>query len=125
KMGRKWGSLYWQLDDCWPVASWSGIDYYGRWKALHYFARRFFAPVLVSPVEEKGTVNVWIVSDRRTDTPAHLTVRLLDFSGRELARREQDVVLAANASRLYLSVGRKEILGAADPKKVMLVAEVS
>ena len=43
------GSLYWQLDDCWPVASWSGIDYYGRWKALHYYARRFFAPVLVEP----------------------------------------------------------------------------
>ena len=41
------GSLYWQLDDCWPVASWSSIDYYGRWKALQYAARRFFAPVLV------------------------------------------------------------------------------
>jgi beta-mannosidase len=124
-MGRNWGSLYWQLDDCWPVASWSGIDYYGRWKALHYFARRFFAPVLVSPVDDKGTINVWGVSDRRTDAAARLTVRLLDFSGRELARREQDVVLAANASRIYLSFRKHELLGAADPKKVALVAELA
>lgn len=46
------GAVYWQLNDCWPVISWSSVDYYGRWKALHYFARRFFAPVLVSCHEE-------------------------------------------------------------------------
>jgi beta-mannosidase len=46
------GAVYWQLNDCWPVASWSSIDYYGRWKALHYYARRFFAPVLLSCCEE-------------------------------------------------------------------------
>jgi beta-mannosidase len=50
--GRCMGALYWQLNDCWPVASWSSIDYTGRWKALHYFARRFFAPVLLSCREE-------------------------------------------------------------------------
>ena len=48
------GSLYWQINDCWPVASWSSIDYYGRWKALHYAAKRFHAPVLMS-VEDSGT----------------------------------------------------------------------
>ncbi|MEJ2212228.1 MAG: glycoside hydrolase family 2 protein, partial [Anaerolineae bacterium] len=42
------GTLYWQLNDCWPVASWSSLDYYGRWKALHYAARRFYAPLLLS-----------------------------------------------------------------------------
>ena len=47
------GTIIWQLNDCWPVASWSSIDYYGRWKALHYMARRFFAPVLLS-CEERG-----------------------------------------------------------------------
>lgn len=50
--GRCMGTIYWQLNDCWPVASWSSIDYYGRWKALHYFARRFFAPVMLSCEEE-------------------------------------------------------------------------
>ena len=50
--GRCMGTVYWQLNDCWPVASWSSIDYYGRWKALHYFAKRFFAPVMLSCEEE-------------------------------------------------------------------------
>ena len=50
--GRCMGAVVWQLNDCWPVASWSGIDYYGRWKALHYYEKRFFAPVLISCHEE-------------------------------------------------------------------------
>ncbi len=50
--GRCMGTVYWQLNDCWPVASWSSIDYYGRWKALHYYARRFFAPFMISCEEE-------------------------------------------------------------------------
>ncbi len=50
--GRCMGTVIWQLNDCWPVASWSSIDYTGRWKALHYYARRFFAPVLLSCEEE-------------------------------------------------------------------------
>ncbi len=125
QMGHNWGSLYWQLDDCWPVASWSGIDYFGRWKALHYAAKRFFAPVLVSVVEEGGTVKVWGISDRRTDTGAKLLVRLIDLSGRELWRREQDVRLAANASHPHLTLSKREALGGADPTRVVLVAELT
>lgn len=51
--GQCMGAIVWQLNDCWPVASWSSIDYFGRWKALHYYEKRFFAPVLLS-CEEKG-----------------------------------------------------------------------
>jgi len=119
------GSLYWQLDDCWPVASWSGIDYFGRWKALHYFARRFFAPVLASVVEEGGgAVRVYGISDRRADTAAHLTLRLLDFEGRELWRKESDVKLSANASQVVFSAPRADLLHGADPTRVVLVAEL-
>lgn len=50
--GRCMGAVFWQLNDCWPVASWASIDYEGRWKALHYGAKRFFAPVLLSCMEE-------------------------------------------------------------------------
>lgn len=50
--GRCMGAVIWQLNDCWPVASWSSIDYYGRWKALHYYEKRFFAPLLLSCQEE-------------------------------------------------------------------------
>lgn len=50
--GQCMGAIVWQLNDCWPVASWSSIDYFGRWKALHYFEKRFFAPVMISCCEE-------------------------------------------------------------------------
>ena len=53
--GHCMGTLVWQLNDCWPVTSWASIDYYGRWKALHYYEKRFFAPVLIS-CEEEGTL---------------------------------------------------------------------
>ena len=45
------GAIYWQLNDCWPVASWASVDSFGRWKALHYAAKRFFSPVLLSACE--------------------------------------------------------------------------
>lgn len=55
--GRCMGAVYWQLNDCWPVISWSSIDYYGRWKALHYYAKRFFAPLMIS-CEDQGWMSV-------------------------------------------------------------------
>jgi len=62
------GAIYWQLDDIWPVASWSSIDYYGRWKALHYFAKRFFAPVIIS-CEETGEQTVLANVNQEHDGP--------------------------------------------------------
>jgi beta-mannosidase len=125
---RRWpynaGSLYWQLDDCWPVASWSGIDYYGRWKALHYAARKFFAPVLVSPVEDNGNLRVYVVSDRRADAPMKLVVRLVDFEGKELWRHQQDVVAKANTSAVVWNTWKKDALRGADPAHVVLVTEL-
>jgi len=65
--GRCMGSLYWQLNDCWPVASWSSIDYYGRWKALHYGARRFYAPFTIS-IHEKEELSPHISYFIHNDT---------------------------------------------------------
>lgn len=61
--GRCMGTIYWQLNDCWPVASWSSIDYYGRWKALHYFAKRFYAPILLSACEDGTKVDLYVTND--------------------------------------------------------------
>ncbi len=55
--GRCMGAIYWQLNDIWPVASWASIDYFGRWKALHYYAKRFFAPVMISCHETGETTD--------------------------------------------------------------------
>jgi beta-mannosidase len=124
RMPYNMGSLYWQLDDCWPVASWSSIDYYGRWKALQYAARRFFAPVLVSPVDDNGTLRVFLVSDRRSDFGAHLTLRLVDFEGVERWRFERDVTVKALSSEAQFSAWKRDVLKGVDPSQVVLSAEL-
>ena len=60
------GALYWQLDDCWPVSSWASIDYFGRWKALQYATRRFYAPLLLSAEVEEDAVSLAVTNDRAT-----------------------------------------------------------
>jgi beta-mannosidase len=57
------GILYWQLNDCWPVASWSSLDYFGRWKALHYAARRFYAPLMLSIEDKPPKQGVYVSND--------------------------------------------------------------
>ncbi len=78
------GFLYWQLNDSWPVISWATMDYYGRPKAAMYMAKHFFEPVLVSPHEEDGKINIYVISDRIANENASLDVRLMDFGGKVL-----------------------------------------
>ncbi len=63
------GTLYWQLNDCWPVASWSSLDYFGRWKALHYAARRFYAPLLLSIEDQPASMQAIYVTQRPAARP--------------------------------------------------------
>lgn len=62
------GVLFWQINDCWPVASWASIDYFGRWKGLQYGAKRFFEPVLVSACEEGLSVEIFLTNETRKIT---------------------------------------------------------
>lgn len=64
--GRCMGSLYWQVNDCWPVASWSSIDYYGRWKPLHYYAKNFYAPLMCCAADTDGAVCLRVCCEQRT-----------------------------------------------------------
>jgi len=120
------GSIYWQLNDCWPVASWSSLDYYGRWKALHYYARRFYAPILVSPHQEEGNVAVYIVSDKTSPTVATLRVRVLSFDGNLLSDKSQPVQITPLSSKVYLTLPMLEIsnLPNCDLAKTVLVADL-
>ncbi|MGA2849631.1 MAG: glycoside hydrolase family 2 protein [Terracidiphilus sp.] len=121
------GSIFWQLNDCWPVASWSSIDYYGRWKALQYYARRFYAPILVSPHVEDGAVKVYVVSDKVKSEPAILRVRLMDFSGKVLLEEKQSVDVAPLTSKVYIAWPLKHLtdVGAADTSHVFVVADLT
>src|SRR6201997_4973915 len=98
------GSLYWQLNDCWPVASWASIDYYGRWKALHYYARRFYDDVLISPFLHDDKVDVYVVSDKLQPLSGTIHARLLDFSGKVLFEQTKNVQIPAQSSAIYFNV---------------------
>jgi beta-mannosidase len=123
-MPHNMGSLYWQLDDCWPVASWSSVDYSGRWKALQYYARRFYSPLLVSPHEEGGVVRLYVVSDRTDRLPAVVRARLLDFGGRVLSETSVPVEVEPLRSKSYLSLPASVLLEGRDPASVFLHCEL-
>ncbi|MEJ2746547.1 MAG: hypothetical protein P8183_01305 [Anaerolineae bacterium] len=92
------GTLYWQLNDCWPVASWSSLDYFGRWKALHYVARRFYAPVLLSIEDAPPQQGVYVTSDIRSTWQGHLRWSLETLDGDVLTAGEESVSAAPLAT---------------------------
>ncbi|MEL7147207.1 MAG: glycoside hydrolase family 2 protein, partial [Bacteroidota bacterium] len=105
------GTMYWQIDDCWPVASWSSIDYYGKWKALHYQVRKAYSQVLATHREQDGKLGVYVVSDELNTLPkATLEVKLLDFYGKELFADQKEIDIAANTSQEYASFNLKKML---------------
>ena len=85
------GSLYWQINDCWPVASWAGMDYYQNWKAMHYMAKKAFAPLLVSPYEADGKLIVSVISDRVEPVSADLQLVVMDFDGNPIWKDERPI----------------------------------
>lgn len=94
------GSLYWQLNDCWPGISWSSIDHFGNWKALHYEAKDAFENVLISFKSEGDQVDIYIVNDLLNDVDETLKVRLIDFQGNELWNLSKPVNVTSNSSML-------------------------
>lgn len=121
---RTMGVIYWQLNDCWPVASWSSIDYYNRWKALHYYARRFYDDVLISPHAHEDKVDVYVVSDKLQPFSGKIHVRLLDFSGNSLLDQVQDVQIPAQSSAIYLTLDRNNLSAKTDPRRSFLVFDL-
>jgi len=103
------GSLYWQLNDCWPVASWSSIDYYGNWKALHYYARRFYSPVLISLNCENDDYKFYIVSDVAEPIEAQLQVNIMTFTGTTFMKCEKQVLIRPFESAVFHSIRKKDI----------------
>lgn len=79
------GALYWQLNDIWAGVTWASVDYYGRWKLLHYGVKRFFSTVLVSPYDDgNNNMIVYVVSDRIEKSKSNLTIETWDWSGKIL-----------------------------------------
>lgn len=108
------GSLPWQLNDSWPVVSWSSIDYYGNWKAMHYQIRRAFAPVLVDAIKEGNNLSYYIMSDRLTDEELTLNLELMDFNGKVYRKQKVDGLLPANTSKLFYQEPVEQALAGRD-----------
>lgn len=118
------GSLYWQLNDCWPVASWSSIDYYGRWKALQYYARRFYQDVLVSPHLRGGKVEVAVVSDRMQPFRGVVRLQLMDFSGHVVSQKDVTVEIQPLSATQVWATSQSDYLQNSQPSDVFLHAEL-
>jgi len=123
---RAMGSIFWQLNDCWPVASWSSIDYFGRWKALQYYARRFYSPLLVSPHVEDGNFNVYVISDKTAPTAARLRLRLFTLAGKSLSDSTQEIQVPELSSKIYIQRPLAEFVNAngTDAANIFAVADL-
>jgi beta-mannosidase len=123
-MPRNMGSLYWQIDDCWPVASWSSIDYYGRWKALQYFARHFYENLLISPHEEDGRLKFYVVSDETKPTAATIRISVMDFNGKVIQKLDREMSIGPLASRSYFDMALSDLLKGTDAKSSFVYCEL-
>jgi len=121
-MPRGMGTLYWQLNDCWPVASWSSIDSHGRWKALHYMAAHFNAPILVSGLEDAtaGTVEVHLTSDLLADARGTVSWTVTDLEGEILDRGSQGVSIPARQNHRCAIIAVKRPLKDRGPREILV-----
>lgn len=104
------GTLYWQINDCWPVASWSSIDYYGNWKAMQYFVKKAFADILVSPVVENDSLKVYVVSDRLAAEKVKLSVDVLNIVSNETKPFMIETELEPNTSKVYYQIALRDMI---------------
>lgn len=119
------GTMYWQLNDCYPAISWSSMDSRYRWKALQYYAVRSFAPTLLSfeRVDSTATAVLWAITDRLAPQSGEVSLRLQDFAGKALWDTTLRAEVPANDNRELLRRADAELLRGADPRETYLVAE--
>lgn len=103
------GTLYWQLNDCWPVTSWSSIDYYGNWKAFHYQVKKSYENLIISVQEEDESYKVYLVNDNLEKRVGNLRIKHLDFNGKIISEIKLERDIEPNSSQVYYTISKKEI----------------
>lgn len=103
------GSLYWQLNDCWPVVSWSSMDFYGTRKASHYAAKRTFAKYLISCDRQPYSLDIFLISDDNKNRKGILITEIFDFKGKRIYADSQNISVAENTSLLVRSLADDDL----------------
>lgn len=119
------GTLFWQHNDCWPVASWSSRDYYGRWKAQHYFAREAYKDVLVSPIAKDDKLDIYIVSDRLTESKGTLNLKIIKLDGHIIDSRKLNITIPKNTSKNVFTASVNDLLKGTAKNDVVIHAELT
>jgi beta-mannosidase len=119
------GTLYWQLNDCWPVVSWSSRDYYGHEKALQYFVKNEYNTMLVSPVVKNGILQVYIISDSLKDCQLNLRLSLRDFGGRIFFDTILTTYVHQNSSSSYFEIPVDKLVQDKDTKQLVFTAQLT
>ncbi|MFT4257064.1 MAG: glycoside hydrolase family 2 TIM barrel-domain containing protein [Pseudoxanthomonas sp.] len=119
------GSLFWQLNDVWPGASWSSMDWFGRWKMLHFHARRFFAPVAVAALRNaQGKTQVSLLNDRTDARNGELRLRVMSLDGEVLRDERKPVALPPLSASAIASYDDADLLAGADGKTRVAVFDL-
>ncbi|WP_281613498.1 glycoside hydrolase family 2 protein [Flammeovirga sp. SubArs3] len=118
------GTLYWQLNDCWPAVSWATIDFYGKWKAPQYMVRDVYENTIAPVIVEKDQLRVYIVTDELKEQKAQLIVRMQTLAGKELMKEKSSITIAANTSQVYFEKKVEELLKGVDKNNVVLDVSV-
>lgn len=124
-MPRGMGTLYWQINDCWPAPSWASIDFAGNWKALHFMARRFFNPVLVSIVEDAsaGSAEIHVTSDLRNRMSGVVTWALVTTGGKIIESATVPVDLKPLRNRLLTKLKLEKFLSEHGAQNLLLYVD--
>ena len=113
------GTLYWQLNDCWPAISWSSIDYFGNWKALQYKAKKAFENVLISSVLQDENVQTFVINDTFEPIQGVLKQKIIDFYGKEIWTHAKEIEVLETSSKNFYDFSLSDI----DKKSSVLVTE--
>jgi beta-mannosidase len=123
-MPRCMGTMYWQINDCWPTMSWASVDYFGRWKALHYFVKKSYQAVYPIIVRDKEQILVKVANDKLLSEKLTLVATLYDFVGNKKWSKQVEMASVPNSSKVYLAIPEKELLEKGAANQTVLVVEV-
>jgi len=118
------GILYWQLNDCWPVASWSSLDYFGRWKALHYAARRFYTPILLSIEDIPPEQTVYVSNDLLHSWEGTVKWSLEMLDGEVQASGQAHVMVAPQAATKVCKLDFSDRVSDDNIRRLVFIAEL-